>query len=444
MNTFINNDVANRLHEISAELKKPISADAAFIRRLHDIAKEITSLVGSIGRHENVNIADVWKNETIEGKACRYRLPVYLGVTSADDDIVVDLAQMPHLLVGGMSMSGKTNFLNSLICGLVRRRSPDEVRFVFYDPKCVEFTAYSNLPHAAFQVITDDAKCMYALLSLVREMDRRLKMFARVLCRRIDHFNKRKSETEEDGVPDIWGFKADESADIQDTVPYIVFVIDEVAELVSRFGNDFIAPFKELMSKGSAAGIHVVVATGPVNEQTLPPVLTDCFQSRIAFKTHTQDESLLLVNSPDADILSGPGDMLLYRQLGMRTDLVRMQSAWISPVDVESVVDEAGKKYPNKHPVQVEPGIVFPNELIDEKKNSTSQADASNDEEVYKRALDVIRVTKRASVPHIQLQLKIGFNRASRIIEILEKRGVVGPGTLTGRREIKIDLADLV
>ena len=149
MNTFINNDVANRLHEISAELAKPISADAESIRRLHDIAKEITSLADSIGRHENVNIADVWKNETVEGKACRYRLPVYLGVTSADDDIVVDLAQMPHLLVGGMSMSGKSNFLNSLICGLVRHRSPDEVRFVFYDPKCVEFTAYSNLPHAA-------------------------------------------------------------------------------------------------------------------------------------------------------------------------------------------------------------------------------------------------------------------------------------------------------
>lgn len=219
-------------------------------------------------------------------------------------------------------------------------------------------------------------------------------------------------------------------------------MIDEVSGLVSRFGDDFIAPFKELMSKGRAAGIHVVTATGSVYEQTLPPPLMECFQSRIAFKTHTQAESLLLANSPDADILSGPRDMLLYRQLGVCTDLVRMQSAWISPEDVESVVDEAGKKYPNIHPVQVEPGIMFPNELIDVNKNSTSQADASNDEEVYRRALDVIRVTKRASVPHIQLQLKIGFNRASRIIEMLEDRGVVGPGTLTGRREIKIDLEE--
>ena len=434
---MIDKSISNRLHEISAELAKPISADAESIRRLHDIANVITSLADSIGRHENVNIADVWKNETVEGKACRYRLPVYLGVTSTDEDIVADLTHMPHLLIGGVGMSGKSNFLNSLICGLVRRRSPDEVRFVLYDPK-VEFTSYYNLPHTAFQVITDDAQCMYALLSLVREMDRRLKMFVRVLCRRIDHFNKRKSETEEDGVSDIWGFKADESADIQDTVPYIVCVIDEVAELVSRFGNDFIAPFKELMSKGSAAGIHVVVATGHVNEQTLPPLLTDCFQSRIAFKTHTQDESLLLVHSPDADILSGPGDMLLYRQwqLSMHTDLDRMQSAGISPVDVERVVDEAGKKYPNIHPVKVEPGIVFPNGI-------TNKLDESNDEEVYKQALDVIRVTKRASVPHIQLQLKIGFNRASRIIEMLEDRGVVGSVALTGRREIKIDLREL-
>lgn len=428
--------ISFRLHAIADKLKEPLSAVAKSIRRLHDIAKEITSLADSIGRHENVNIADVWKNETVEGKACRYRLPVYLGVTSTDENIVADLAQMPHLLVGGVGMSGKTNFLNSLICGLVRRRSPDEVRFVLYDPKCVEFTAYSNLPHAAFQVITDDAKCMYALLSLVREMDRRLKMFARVLCRRIDDFNKRKSESEDNKVSEIWGFEADESVDIPDTVPYIVFVIDEVGGLIARFGNDFIAPFKELMSKSRAAGIHVVTATGFVYEQTLPPLLMEYFQSRIAFKTHTQAESLLLVNSPDADILSDPGDMLLYRQLGMRTDLVRMQSAWISPVDVESVVNEAEKKYPNTHPVEVEPGIMIPNGI-------TNKLDESNDEEVYKQALDVIRVTKRASVSHIQLHLKIGFNRASRIIEMLEERGVVGSGSLTERREIKIDSEDL-
>ena len=432
---MIDKSTSNRLHEISAELAKPISADAESIRRLHDIANVITSLADSIGRHENVNIADVWKNETVEGKACRYRLPVYLGVTSTDEDIVADLTHMPHLLIGGVGMSGKSNFLNSLICGLVRRRSPDEVRFVLYDPK-VEFTSYYNLPHAAFQVITDDAQCMYALLSLVREMDRRLKMFVRVLCRRIDDFNKRKSETEEDGVSDIWGFKADESADIQDTVPYIVFVIDEVAELVARFGDDFIAPFKELLSKGSAAGIHVVTATSSVHEQILPPLLMKCFQSRIAFKTHTQDESLLLVHSPNADILSGAGDMLLYQSFGIRSDLVRMQSAWISPVDVERVVDEAGKKHPNIHPVEVKPGIAFPNGI-------TNKLNESNDEEVYKQALDVIRVTKRASVAHFQRHLNIGYNHASQLADLLEERGIVGPPNGIGSREIKVDLEEL-
>ena len=433
---MVNHTTIEQLRRIADELESSSGTDLSSIRRLHDIAKEITSLAGSIGRHENVNISDAWKNAKVEEKISHFRLPVYLGVTSADDDIVVDLAQMPHLLVGGMSMSGKTNFLNSLICGLVRRRSRDEIRFVLYDPKCVEFTAYSNLPHAAFQIITDEVKCMYLLLSLVREMDRRLKMFARVLCRRIDDFNKRKSETEEDGVPDIWGFKADESVDIPDTVPYIVFVIDEVDGLIARFGNDFIAPFKELMSKGRAAGIHVVTATGFVYEQTLPPSLMECFQSRIAFKTHTQAESLLLVNSPDADILSGPGDMLLYRQLGVCTDLVRMQSAWISPVDVESVVDEAEKKYPNIHPVEVEPGIVFPS-------GTTNKLDESNDEEFYKQALDVIRVTKRASISHFQRRMGIGYNHATRIIGMLEKRGIIGPPNGIGSREIKIDLEEL-
>jgi len=433
---MIDKSTSSRLHAIADELKKPVSAVAKSIRRLHDIAKELTSLAGSIGRHENVDISDAWKNAKVEEKISRFRLPVYAGVTSTDENIVADLAQMPHLLVGGVGASGKTNFLNSLICGLVRRRSPDEVRFVLYDPKCVEFAAYSSLPHAPFQVITDDTKCMYALLSLVRAMDRRLKMFARVLCRRIDDFNKRKSESEDNKVSEIWGFEADESVDIPDTVPYIVFVINEVGGLIARFGNDFIAPFKELMSKGRAAGIHVVTATGSVNEQTLPPPLMECFQSRIAFKTHTQAESLLLVNSPDADILSGPGDMLLYRQLGMRTDLVRMQSAWISPVDVESVVNDAGKKYPNKHPVQVEPGIVFPNGI-------TNKLDQSNDEEVYKQALEVIRVTKRASAAHFQRHLNIGYNHASQLADLLEERGIIGPQNGVRLREIKVDLGDL-
>ena len=174
----------------------------------------------------------------------------------------------------------------------------------------------------------------------------------------------------------------------------------------------------------------------PVSVSLPLPLLMECFQSRIAFKTHTQAESLLLVNSPDADILSGPGDMLLYRQFGMRTDLVRMQSAWISPVDVESVVDEAVKKYPNIHPVEVEPGIVFPNGI-------TNKLDQSNDEEVYKQALDVIRVTKRASISHFQRHLNIGYNHASQLADLLEERGIIGPQKGVGLREIKVDLEEL-
>ena len=151
---MVNHTTIEQLRRIADELESSSGTDLSSIRRLHDIAKELTSLAGSIGRHENVNISDAWKNAKVEEKISRFRLPVYAGVTSSDDDIVVDLAQMPHLLVGGVGASGKTNFLNSLICGLVRRRSPDEVRFVLCDPKCVEFASYCNLPHAAFQVIT--------------------------------------------------------------------------------------------------------------------------------------------------------------------------------------------------------------------------------------------------------------------------------------------------
>ena len=435
-------EMINRLHEIADGLSAPLTDDLTSIRSLHEVAREITSLADSIGRRENVDIDEVWPDADDRSILKRYRLPIYLGITSEGEKLVFDLARMPHLLVGGKSGYGKTNLLNSIVCGLVRLHSPRKVRFVLFDPKCTEFTSYCRLPHLAFHIITEANKCMYALLSLIREMERRLKMFASVACRNIDDFNSRKSENDDDisvpgitfELPDflkkrIEGMRSGESADIPDEVPHIVVVMDEIADSVSLFGEDFIALLKRLASKGRSAGIHIVATTESVNDQSLPLSLRECFPSRIAFKTNTQDASRILLDLPDADALCSRGDILIRRR---DEEIVRSQNAYLRDGKIAEILAMLEREYPASTAVAVEPGIFFRDGQCDIPQNSDSQDAKLNDEELCKRALDVIYVTKRASISHFQRQLNIGFNQAARLVGILEERGIIGQRSFIG------------
>lgn len=426
MNTVINNEAVNRLQEISAELAKPFSADAASIWRLRDIAKEIMSLANSLSRCERVCFTDVWPKELSKEDAEHHRLPLYLGITSEGKTHVMDLAKTAHLLIGGEDVSGMSNLMRSIVCGLTQLLSPEQVRFVVLDSSCADFASYMKLPHLALPIIAEDGEYGSVLNSLVGEMERRLKLFAKAGCHNIDGFNSRKENSNGEAVEDLFGIGIDN--ELPDSLPYIVVVMNEIRRL--PIIDHFL--ISRLTSKGCSAGIHLIVSTQFIDALTLPASLRACFRTHIVFKTNSGEESKLLINSPYAEMLNGTGDMIVRQQDD--AFLVRTQSTDISSTEEMAIIAEAQKMYTPMKPLFEINSDPFAH------KFNTPQID---DEELYKKALEVIRATKRASIPLFQRRMGIGYNHASRLMDLLEERGVVGEAGGAGngfQREIKIDL----
>lgn len=429
----VNADVVERLSALVDELKadelnSSLVADVATVRQLHSVAREIAALADSIGRQERVDFNDVWPKSMEDKEVGDMRLPLFLGRTSTDEKLVVDLAQLQHLLVGGAVGQGKTNLLNTIVCGLARLLPPDRLRLVLVDTKCVEFARYASLPHLAFPVINDDNKCLYALRWLVAEMERRLKAFARARCRTIEEYN----EVVAIGDPfDEGGFQSEhensaEAKKTQVPLPYIVVVIDELIGIMFSHGKDFAVTVTRLAAKGRAVGIHLVVATQSTDPETLPAMLACRFPCGIAFKTDSL-ASRCLIRSPDADGLCAPGDMLL-RRIG----LVRAQCAWISAEEEQKIVEELEKRHPR---------AAYLAEVSDAATTAAPELQQGKpakptEEELYNRALEVVRTTGRASVSHLQRQMGIGYNHAARLLDLLEERGIVGPANLAQPRKI--------
>ena len=403
MKKTIDESINQRLRDIADSLALPLTADAGSVRRLHDAAKAITTLADSIGRHKRVDFDEVWPESVTDKKIGRKCLPLFLGLISTDEKLVTDLASLPHLLVGGATGQGKSNLLNSIICGLTRLLPPDELRLVLVDTKMVEFTPYAALPHLAFPIITDDNKCLYVLRWLVAEVERRLKLFVRAACRNIQAYRK--------------GGNA---------LPYIVVIIDEFADLMASHRKDFEPVVARLTATARAAGIHLVMATQRADNDVLSGTLRCNIPGRIVFKTRSQSESRLIIDSPDADVLCAPGDMLVRQKDGL---LVRAQCAYLSDMALVRIIETVGKQYDGPKFLASLPDIVFPAE-------PKPPQDKPTDEELYKRALEVVRTTKRASISHLQRQMGIGYNHAAHLIDLLEGRGIIGPAIGVQPREI--------
>lgn len=393
------------LHDIVDSLAAPSVADVEMVRRLHTVAQEITSFADSLGRHERVNFDEVWPQSMADkGVGCKC-LPLFLGLTSADEKLVTDLASLPHLLVGGATGQGKSNLLNSIICGLTRLLPPDELRLVLVDTKMVEFTPYVALPHLAFPIITDDSKCLYVLRWLVAEMERRLKLFAVAQCHNIQAYRESGN-----------------------AIPYILVIIDEFADLMANHDKDFEPVVARLTAKARAVGIHLVMATQSADHDVLTASLRSNFQGRIAFKTRSQSESRRIIDSPDADVLCAPGDMLVRKKDGT---LVRAQCAYLSDMELVRIINTVENQYGSPKFLASLPDVVFPAE-------PKRPQDKPTDEDLYNRALEVVRTTKRASISHLQRKMGIGYNHAIHLIDLLEDRGIIGPGVGVQPREILI------
>jgi S-DNA-T family DNA segregation ATPase FtsK/SpoIIIE len=379
------------------------------------------------------------------------KIPLALGKDVYGKAIITDLAQMPHLLVAGTTGSGKSVCINALIASMLFRFTPEELRFIIIDPKVVEMQFYNPLPHLAFPIVTDPKKVLLALRWLIDEMERRYKVFARVGVRNIVGFNsrpKKKTQKEldadavESGVSPDNSRQSAETADaainvprdseipIPDKIPYIVVIIDELADLMQTAPADVETAIARITQMARAAGIHLIVATQTPRADVVTGVIKANIPSRIAFQVASKIDSRVILDENGADRLLGQGDMLYLPPNASR--LIRAQGVLVTDDEIHRLVEFVSAQSPPAFDT-----------AMHEKLQSTAAAEeevTQEDEELVEKCLEIIRQEKRASTSLLQRRLRLGYTRAARIVDILEQRGILGPGEGAKPREILVDL----
>ncbi len=393
---------------------------------------------------QSVTLREVLEGDVWHEAERRMALPLALGKLATGGDLVVDLAEMPHLLVAGGTGSGKSVAVNDMLVGLLMCRRPEQMRLLMVDPKRVEFTAYDDLPHLLNPVVVEPKKVLFSLRWAVVEMNRRYKLLQRYGVRNIADLNRRVDAPVQ--------YRENPTAKL----PYIVIVIDELAELMLTVKADIEPPITSLTQKARAAGIHLIIATQRPTTDIITGTIKANIPGRVALRVAQSNDSRTILDETGAENLIGKGDMLLARG-GKAT--VRSQAAWVSDGEIARVCDfikeQAGPAFDNvlagsMERIQEEKPADDVSSLISEFVPEATPSDADidlgpeedkSDEGYYQRALEYIRQTGRFSTSALQRRLKIGYNKAGRITDMLEERGIIGAGGKAGgSREILVDL----
>jgi S-DNA-T family DNA segregation ATPase FtsK/SpoIIIE len=389
-------------------------------------------------RKIKVTLRELMQSGDWEEAKARYKIPLALGKDVYGKAIIADLAQMPHLLIAGTTGSGKSVCINALIASMLFRFTPEELRFVMIDPKVVEMQTYENLPHLAFPVVTDPKKVLLALRWLSEEIDRRYKIFAQVGVRNITSFNARPKKKsveatlpaakEDDSGAEMAASKGAELT-IPERLPYIVVIIDELADLMQTAPADVENAVARTAAIARAAGIHLVVATQTPRADVVTGVIKANIPSRIAFQVASRLDSRVILDENGADRLLGQGDMLYLPPSTSR--LIRAQGVLVTDEEIRRLVDF----------VSAQSKPAFDSALHDRLESSASGEEVSEeDEALVEKCIEIIRQEKRASTSLLQRRLRLGYTRAARIVDILEQRGILGPGEGAKPREILVDL----
>ena len=391
--------------------------------------------------------SDAWRDSKAE-------LPLLFGKRADGKELVSDLASMPHMLVAGATGQGKSVCLNSLICGLLMTRTPEQLKMIMVDPKCVEFTPYASIPHLLVPVITDNRKVVFSLHWAVAEMEKRLKLFARARVRNIYDFNHRTTFSQ----PGLFGGDETAASDMPKTVPYIVIIIDEAADLIGQCGKEVNPDIQRITQKARAAGIHLILATQRPDAKIITGAIKANIPGRVAFKTSSSVDSRTILDDTGAENLIGKGDMLFKGKDGR---LIRAQGAWISDGEIANITNfiqehsnlEFDELFAKKLGRVKEATIDDPfasneddpdNQQQNDAPTAREQVKASEDADLFKRALECIINTNRASVSHFQRKLGIGYNHAAKLCDRLEDAGVIGPQQGAGPRPIIMDQQQLL
>ena len=398
----------------------------------------------------------VYFRETIESaafRASKAALPLALGKDIAGRPTVVDLAKMPHLLIAGATGSGKSVCVNTIITSLIFRHTPKTLRFLMVDPKMVELSMYNDLPHLRHPVVTDNNDAAAVLKWAVLEMERRYTLLSVNGVRNLQDFNRRieqgtvmrSAEAEgEEGDPDRWLYKGGE-------LPYIVVIIDELADLMMTVQGDVEKPLALLAQKARAIGIHLILATQRPSVNVITGLIKANFPSRIAFRVSSKVDSRTILDQNGADALLGNGDMLMLPPAS--SEPVRIQGAYLSTEETEKMMDwyreQARRRREEALARGLDPSVSSEANILDEVRAQEDSGELEADEEpgerdkLFRAAAEVCIQHQGGSTSLLQRRLRIGYGRAARIIDQLHFAGVLGPPDGSKPRDVLVDFAQL-
>jgi DNA segregation ATPase FtsK/SpoIIIE, S-DNA-T family len=371
------------------------------------------------------------------------KLPLCLGKTIGGESVIVDLARMPHLLIAGTTGSGKSVAINTMIMSLVYRLRPEDCRLIMVDPKMLELSVYDGIPHLLAPVVTDPKKAVVALKWAVREMEERYKKMSKLGVRNIDGYNARVTEAKSRGETLTrtvhTGYDREsgeaiyekESLDL-DRLPFIVVIVDEMADLMMVAGKDIEGAIQRLAQMARAAGIHVILATQRPSVDVITGTIKANFPTRISFQVTSKIDSRTILGEQGAEQLLGQGDML-YMAGGGR--ISRVHGPFVADDEVEKVVRHLKSQGAPEYLEAVtaddpeeDNGAVF----------DTTTMGAGEGGDLYQQAVQIVMRDQKASTSYIQRRLQIGYNRAASIMERMEKEGIVGAANHAGKREILV------
>jgi S-DNA-T family DNA segregation ATPase FtsK/SpoIIIE len=383
----------------------------------------------------NTSRASVFFRNMIESREFQkgnHALPLVLGTDVNGQTMIYDLAKMPHLLIAGATGAGKSVCMNSILTGLLMKHTPDTLRLILVDPKTVEFHAYNNLPHLVVPVITDAKKVALGLRWAIDEMERRFKWFRQAGVRDLSGFNARSVPPQEElfSEGELAAPKSTENQ-IPNQLPYIVIVIDELADLMAVAQAEIEAGIARLAAKSRAAGIHMILATQRPDVKVITGTIKANFPVRIAFKVSQKVDSRTILDRMGADALLGKGDMLVLPPGSDK--LIRSQGAYTSDEEIDRITNFCKEQGQPEFVTEI-------HEKLEKPTTDLPEMDNGEDDDLLEQAIEVIRQTKRASTSSLQRRLRIGYTRAARIMDLLEERGMIGPPDGAGPREILIDL----
>ncbi len=397
----LSNDLAMALRASSIRIVAPIPGKAA-------IGIEIPNT-----KREMVCLKEILKSEAFADASAK-GLSIALGKDIVGFSMVADLTRMPHLLIAGATGTGKSVFLNATILSLLYQYPPDRLRFLMVDPKRIELSAYKDIPHLLHPVVTDAKKATLALKWAVREMERRYRLLSELNTRNLEGYNRKLAkegppkETEEEHAP----------------LPFAVIVIDELADLMMVASKDVEESITRLAQMARAAGIHLILATQRPSVDVLTGVIKANFPARISFQVSSRTDSRTILDANGAEDLLGAGD-LLYMAPGS-SKLQRVHGAYVSEAEVGRVTDFLRGLS--------EPEYVADIQQVTEGSDEEESEEAEDDR--YEDAIRIVLETRQASISMLQRRLRVGYNRAARMIELMEKQGIVGPSDGVKPRQV--------